>query len=39
MAGSGAAADYIKTRLSKNGIILLLGAGCIDTVADILFKR
>lgn len=39
MDGYGAAADYIKTRLSKNGIILLLGAGGIDTVADILFKR
>ena len=39
MEGYGAAADYIKTRLSKNGIILLLGAGGIDTVADILFKR
>ena len=39
MEGYGAAADYIKTRLSKNGMILLLGAGKIESVADMLFNR
>lgn len=39
MEGYDAAADYIKSRLLKNGIILLLGAGTIDRVADIIFKR
>ncbi len=39
MDGYGAAADYIKTRLDKKGIILLLGAGTIDRIADMLFKR
>lgn len=39
MDGYGAAADYIKSRLGKNGMILLLGAGNIDRIADILFDR
>lgn len=38
MDGYGAAADYIKSKLNKNGIILLLGAGKIDGIADTLFK-
>lgn len=39
MEGYGAAADYIKTRLGKRGIILLLGAGTVDRVAEMVFKR
>ena len=39
MDGYEAAADYIKTKLGKKGIILLLGAGTIDRIADMLFKR
>ncbi len=39
MEGYEAAADYIKTRLSGRGIALLLGAGKIADIADMLFKR
>ena len=37
--GYEAAADYIKSRRGNKGIILLLGAGTIDKIADILFLR
>lgn len=37
MDGYGAAADYIRTKLGKNGMVLLLGAGGIDSIADMLF--
>lgn len=39
MDGYAPAADYIRSRLSKKGIILLLGAGGIDEIANLLFKR
>ena len=39
MDGYDAAADYIKTKLDKSGIILLLGAGTVDRISDMLFKR
>lgn len=37
--GYEAAVDYIKSRRGNKGIILLLGAGTIDKIADILFLR